>query len=244
MGKSLDREFPMKTNNTASATTRCQHCRKRFRIDPNPAFLPCPPTDYEGRLKRCPACLKLFTIELEDAGAVSPARPNVAGWITNPNWVDDIYAGTRRRKTVERNTPDPVVLRGKEPSGRSSQDNRSRDSARQPQRATTHGPDLSFKAYVSESDSGIDQMKRFVGLPPLVTGALKLAALAGCIMFSPIDYPMWRAVKQGKMNPWDRVAVHLGLLYLLHRWSKASRKRREMKEQAQYIAEAIKSKCT
>jgi hypothetical protein len=59
-------------------------------------------------------------------------------------------------------------------------------------------------------------------------------------MFSPIDYPMWRAVKQGKMNPWDRVAVHLAILYLLHRWSKASRKRQEMKDQAEYIAQAFR----
>jgi hypothetical protein len=221
------------------ATTRCQHCGKRFRIDPNPAFLPCPPTNYEGRLKRCPACLKLFTVKLEKSRTAASASVSAPGWITNPNWVDDIYAGTIRRKTYTPNTSDPLVLPGKESSGRSSSDDHSRDSARTRQSATTTNRDLSFKAYVSESGSGIDRIQRFFGLPPLVTGALKLASLAGRIMFSPIDYPMWRAVKQGKMNPWDRVAVQFGILYLLHRWSKASRKRQEMKDQAEYLAKSL-----
>ena len=56
----------MTTTSTTSATTRCTHCGKRFRIDPNPSFLPCPPSEYEGRLKRCPACHKLFTVKLEN----------------------------------------------------------------------------------------------------------------------------------------------------------------------------------
>jgi hypothetical protein len=234
--------LPMKTNNTTSATTRCQHCHKRFRIDPNPAFLPYPPTDYEGRLKRCPACLKLFTIKLEESRTVAPAPANVPGWITNPNWVDDIYAGTCRQKKYTYNTSAPIKPFGKEPSGRSSADDRSRASAKKLQRDTTHGQDHSFMTYVSEGVSGIHDVQRFFGLPPLVTGALKLASLAGRMLFSPIDYPMWRAVKQGKMNPWDRVAVHLGILYLLHCWSIASRTRRDMKDQAEYIAEAMKRK--
>jgi hypothetical protein len=83
-------------------------------------------------------------------------------------------------------------------------------------------------------------MQSFLGLPPLVTGAVKLASLVGRIILSPIDYPMWRAVKQGKMRNGDRIAVQLGILFLLHRWNKASRKRQDMKDQAEYIAEAMK----
>ncbi len=103
-------------------------------------------------------------------------------------------------------------------------------------------PALSFKAYLAESGVGIDHLQRTVGLPPLVTGVLKMASFAGRLLLSPIDYPMWRAVKQGKMNQWDRVAIQLGIVYLLHRWNKSSGKRQDMKDQADYIAEAMKRK--
>jgi hypothetical protein len=107
-------------------------------------------------------------------------------------------------------------------------------------RAASENSALSFNAYMAESGVGIDHVQRAVGLPPLVTGVLKTASFFGRLLLSPVDYPMWRAVKQGKMSEWDRVAIKLGLVYLLHRWHKASRKRRDMKNQAQYVAEAIK----
>jgi hypothetical protein len=106
--------------------------------------------------------------------------------------------------------------------------------------AEAYNSALSFKAYMAESGQGIDQLQQFFGLPPLTTGALKLAASIGRFLFSPIDYPMWRAVKQGKMRNGDRIAIQLGIMYLLHRWNKASRKRQDMKDQAEYLAEAMR----
>jgi hypothetical protein len=64
----------------------------------------------------------------------------------------------------------------------------------------------------------------------------------GRIFWSPIDYPMWRAVKQGKMHNGDRIAIQLGILYLLHCWNKASQKRQDLKDQAENIAAAMKRK--
>lgn len=324
----------MTTTIAIIATTRCQHCGKRFRIDPNPAFLPCPPSEYEGRLKRCPVCHKLFTVKLDDGHQAQEAMIDWLNSGTNPNWVDDVYAGTNRRSKAQPDAREPISLPATIPARRLAemlQDNqiddvygnlpsidervfndrlnteratrtvgsfiaagfvafilaailfslllpidiaapatlivglaiaiwvaryekllgparvikRLRDEQlrkwiRQRKRAANYDPTLSFKTYMAESGQGIDTLQKAVGLPPLVTGALKMASYAGQILFSPIDYPMWRAVKQGKMNEWDRVAVNLGIIYLLHRWHKASRKRQDMKDQAELIAQAMK----
>jgi hypothetical protein len=236
----LDTRLTIKANNMASATTRCEHCRKRFRIDPNPAFLPCPPADYEGRLKRCPACLKLFTIMLEDSSAVAPPSASVPGWISNPNWIDDIYAGTNRRKRARQGSTTSITPLAAT-SHRDPQEKRT-EPKREREGAPRYNSGLSFSAYMKESGEGIDDLKRLLGLPPLVTGALKTASFIGRLLLSPIDYPMWRAVQQGKMNQWDRVAIQLGTVYLLHRWSKASRKREDMTDQAKCVADAMKRK--
>jgi hypothetical protein len=345
----------MNNNGTMNATTRCQHCGKRFRIDPNPAFLPCPPTEYEGRLTRCPACKKLFTIMLEDNCIEHPRSTYCFTGTDNPNWIDDVYAGTRRRRNPERDrwglSPFaksseqkgtvpltlPVVASSARPAGTSISnriddvygrlppiDEReyrtlvdgecvacaiggflgfgllflflaamlflpllppelavfatmitactaaiigarrqyrqatrlaperikkqlldkqlrqwNRDRA-QRRRAAAHNPALSFKAYMAESGQGLDQLQQFFGLPPLTIGALKLVASIGRLFFSPIDYPMWRAVKQGKMRNGDRIAIQIGILYVLHRWNKTSRKRQDMRDRAECIAEAMK----
>lgn len=232
----------MTTNGTTIATTRCQHCGKRFRIDPNPSSVPCAPWEYEGQLKRCPACHKLFTVKLESRSTKAHAPLCRPTRIANAHWVDDIYAGKNRRRNSRQYASTQAALPATIPVSRPFRNEElpKRMQGRKP--AASNNPNLTFNAYMAESGAGIDHLRHAVGLPPLVSGALKTASFVGRLLLSPIDYPMWRAVKQGKMNQWDRVAIQLGIVYLLHRWNKSSRNRQDMKDQAEYIAAALKRK--
>src|SRR5688572_10213847 len=76
--KNCEEGSAMTNTNSTIATTRCQQCGKRFRIDANPGFLLCAPTEYEGRVKRCPACHELFTVKLDDDART---REAVIDWL-------------------------------------------------------------------------------------------------------------------------------------------------------------------
>jgi hypothetical protein len=232
----------MTFNGTTMATTRCQHCDKRFRIDPNPSSVPCAPSEYEGQLKRCPACHKLFTVKLENRNTKAHAPLFLPTRIANAHWVDDVYAGTNRRRNSRQSTSTQAALPAPKPPSRPFPDKQLSEPKRERNEAASDNPALSFNAYMGESGAGIDHLQRAVGLPPLVTRVLKMISCIGRLLLSPIDYPMWRAVKQGKMNQWDRVAINLGIVYLLHSWNKSSRKHQDMRDQADYIAEAMKRK--
>jgi hypothetical protein len=163
---------------------------------------------------------------------------------TNLNWIDDIYAGAPSRST---SLP---TLRSAQPRAYPSTDSPMNliddvyAGARRPHRflptdsAPNGGRELTFAAYLAESRENIDRL----GLPPAIGWIIKTAITTANILLAPIDYPMWRQVKRGKMSPWTRTAVIFGIVYLLHRGSKAAQERQDMKEQAKYFAKAMQKK--
>jgi hypothetical protein len=180
-------------------------------------------------------------VTLENRNTKAHAPRGLPMRTANEYWVDDIYAETNRRGNWQQYAtkaalPATILLKPPFP------EEQLREPMREQKRDASGNPALSFKAYMAESGVGIGHLQEAVGLPPLVAGVLKITSRIGRLLLSPVDYPMWRAVKQGKMNQWDRVAIQLGIVYLLHRWNNASRKRQDMKDQAEYIAAAIKPK--
>ncbi|HMO83407.1 MAG TPA: hypothetical protein PKC18_00655 [Lacipirellulaceae bacterium] len=225
-------------------TTRCPHCRRRFRIDPHPDFRPSSCADYAGRLKRCPGCGQLFAIALANGGAKPELPRSEAPRFSTASWVVEVHAGV----TCQERTPgsdsqqqaEPTAAPGRPPTSKPPR----RKGTPKPAGETSLPRNLSWGAYMAEAAADLDRLQQAVKLPPLAAAVLKATLLFGRLVISPLDYPLWRAVQQGRMSQGDRVVIQLVVAFLLFRWSRALRKRQDLKDQAEALAQALQHRST